>query len=349
MSLPITMPDISKYYREERDLKQDYEAKQKAAYRAALEKQMNENNKKKEREEEYRKKYEIQMLQHYPPFGRRSDFSQNYDTVSLASNNVASLKDFDANAAQKTKTPKRYSSFDKESKFIEPREIINESKLSRENNEKPVFVATKGQEPYYPFGKPGNGAPMIDSAGHKQTRIAGNLWFNINGKTPEDRKERLDEYKQHQKNSLKNVTKYEPNVSASLSDESWILERKKAFLDQLDNINIERNTNDYRLKKQVDEYASLRSNANWFNNTFGKPGNGAPLYDPKRHNLNEVLESPRGYPGVNAYFSQNNSTSSKVPQITNVVYPKVKPQVSSSHRNTYDYVPPDKNSNIFSM
>ncbi len=34
---------------------------------------------------------------------------------------------------------------------------------------------------------------------------------------------------------------------------------------------------------------------------------------------------------------------------TNVVYPKVKPTVSSSHRNHFDYVPQGGKNNIFNM
>lgn len=353
MSLPVTMPDISKFYREERDIRLENEARQKAAYRMALEKQMKDDYDKREREEEYRKKYEIQMLQNYPPFGRRTDFSLNYDTVSNASNNVASMKDFDGSLPV-SKDKGRYSSFERDNKPPQPQHhqlettrMNNESRISRDND-KPVFGTTKGQEPYYPFGKPGNGAPILDSTGHKQTRIAGNLWFNINGKTPEEitevRKERLSEYQT--RNNVNTITKPEPGVGNSINDEKWIIERKKAFLEQLDNLNSEKYKHDHRIKKATDEYASLRSNANWFNNTFGRPGNGAPLHDPKRHNLEEVLESPRGFGGSSSEVFQ----PKQLAQLnTNVLYSKVKPTVSSSHRNTYDYVPPGKNQNIFSM
>ena len=354
MSLPVTMPDISKFYREERDHRKDFEVRQKEAYRQALQKQMKDDSDKREREEEYRKKYEIQMLQNYPPFGRRTDFSLNYETVSNASNNVATMKDFDGQIAisNNEKVPKRYTSFEDNNNNIkhsppEPIRVNNESRLSRDNDNRfSTFGTTTGQDPYYPFGKPGNGAPILDSTGHKQTRIAGNLWFNINGKTPEEinevRKERLSDYQT--RNTLKTVTKTEPAIT-SMNDDKWIIERKKAFLEQLDTVNSDKYKQDHRLKRPADEYASLRSNANWFNNTFGRPGNGAPLHDPKRHNLEEALESPRGYGSGNDLFQPKKLAEMN----TNVLYPKVKPTVSSSHRNTYDYVPSGGKSNIFSM
>jgi hypothetical protein len=356
MSLPVTMPDISKFYREERDYRNAQHVQQKAAYRQALEKQMKDGAEKREREEEYRKKYEIQMLQNYPPFGRRTDFSVNYETVSNASNNVASMKDFDGQIgfSNNEKVPKRYSSFEDNKKQSpnEPTRANNESRLSRDDNRFSTFGTTTGQDPYYPFGKPGNGAPILDSTGHKQTRIAGNLWFHINGKTPEEinevRKERINEIQT--RNPLKSVTKPEPSTTsttASMNDDKWIIERKKAFLDQLDTMNTDKYKQDYRLKKPADEYASLRSNANWFNNTFGRPGNGAPLHDPKRHNLEEVLESPRGFGGGsgNEVFQPKKLAEMN----TNVLYPKVKPTVSSSHRNHFDYVPQGGKNNIFNM
>jgi hypothetical protein len=342
MSLPVTMPDISKYYREERDIIQEQEAKQKQAYRIQLEKQMVENTSKREREEELRKKYEIQMLKNYPPFGRRTDFAVNYETIS----NVGSLRDFEKTStnSQLQKVPQRYSSFDKEVSHNIARDNSNESRLSRDNGsgDKTVFGTTRGMEPYYPYGKPGNGAPMIDKSGNKQTRIAGNLWYHINGQTTDDRKGRLDDYQS--RNPIKNLAKLEPNTTSThLNDEKWILERKRAFLDQLDDINTEK----YKMPKlQPSDYDNERGNANWFNETFGRPGNGAPTFDAKRHNIDEVLESPRDFiPQRNNVPAYNPIAKKSLPIPNNIVYTKVKSHVLSSHRNSYDFVPKGKNQN----
>lgn len=370
MDQPVTMPDISKTYREQRDTMHQFQLKQKEAYRLQLEKQISENNFKKQREEQNRKTLEIKMLQNYPPFGRRADVasianpgslmnsnenirSHNSDTQSNAGANIASLRDFDTGSREKL------LSRSSDNNLNPRREMNSESKLEKSvfnttmpydpnKDIKSVFGTTNGQEPYFPFGKPGGGAPIIDSSGHPRTRIEGNLWFHVNGQTPGDRQGRLASYNAN--NLIKNMAKVEPKNSnkTNSNDENWILEKKQQFLNQLENINDSYRRGgtqqDFRLKKldYEQQYEMQRGNSGWFNHNFGRPGFGAPTFDTRRHNMLEILESPRDYtvtispkPGSRQYQLNTNPNFS----MPNILYSKVHPVISSSHRNGYDYVP----------
>lgn len=359
LSSGISMTDVSKSYREERDMKQIYEKKLKDGYRYELEKQMELNKRKREQEDFNRKNQEITILKTYPPFGRRSEFYLNhpqseFDNLSQSGSekgfSIADLErrresNISNNLNEKPNNQNKVVSmheveFNKNivniptnhpEKFNSP---YNEFLTYDPNKDiKPVFGATIGQDPYFPWGKPGHGAPRVDpSSGTRDTRIAGNLWYHVNGQTPSDRKERLEHY--NRINTGRNIAinssvprKLNPN-SLSLNPDDWILKKKEEYSYKMDQNPTSRAPSATKLTNYNPQksYETSRANGMWFDSTFGRPGNGAPTYDARRKNLNEALESPRSY-GSNY-------------GIPNIVFPKTNPRIASSHRNGFDFIPP---------
>jgi len=202
----MPLPEVSTKYRIERDIKMLIQARQKEIYRKQLESQIEQNQKKRFNEENSKRTQEISILKNYPPFGRSTELSL-YSDYGLKTTNSkeGERNEFkDANTSLRgtlssRSEGKRPIPVDMSEKSFSTKtkdfDMQKTSSIDKVNNSSWI-------DGYFQFGKPGNGAPMVNrDTGDLKSKIEGNMWYNLDGRTPKDREERLRGYDQINKTS----------------------------------------------------------------------------------------------------------------------------------------------------
>lgn len=168
------------------DIRFDIDAANKQAYKRALDQQVAEKEIAKYKDEKANKRSELDTLRQYP-FGRRADpatyISEEHKYMPVAQPYIPTVR-----PPQQLQQP-----FYEEQAFRLNKDNIVEKPNSL-SADIPPYDPIKHRNGNYqgynydPWGKPGGGAPLIDSnTGRKFTKYSGQLWYDTIGLSPDDR------------------------------------------------------------------------------------------------------------------------------------------------------------------
>lgn len=198
--------------------------------------------------------------------------------------------------------------------------------LLHTNRENKIFfdkIEPQGTE-YYPYGAPGSGAPLRDENNevvYKLPKLENNLWKPQSRQSSPTKQQHQD--LEQQQRSISPVDQKRQEIHRII-DSLTAKQRKPSIHNEFNYSQPTINrTSSYYYKPNIVQ--STRQN--YWNDWFGRPGAGAPNWDTRKQNLDQLLE-PRIITARNGHYYD-----------PTVSFSTSRQRYRSNHHNQYEYLP----------